>query len=58
MGIAFTSHARDRGSVSIRDRPKSLKEKVVSPVPDRMKFKIRYFKILLDRHKNRCTASL
>lgn len=49
MGIAFTSHARDGSSVFIRDRPKSLKEEDVSPVPNRMKFKIRYFKILLDR---------
>ena len=49
MGFAFTSHARDGGSVSIRDRPKSFKEEDVSPVPNRVKFKIRFFKILLDR---------
>ena len=33
-GRAFPSHAGDRGSISSRDRPKSLKRVVTAPLPN------------------------
>ena len=35
-GRAFASHSVDRGSIPGRDRPKSLKQEVTAPVPNRV----------------------
>ena len=48
-GRAFPSHAGDRGSISSRDRPKSLKRVVTAPLPN-ARGQVRLSLVLRDDH--------